>query len=273
MGKNIELACRMISVIIPAYNASKTIEKCITSVLNQTHTAIYQILIVNDGSSDNTVEIVESVIKKNSLSNIQIINKPNGGVSSARNAGMQVAKGEFIAFLDSDDAWLPQKIEKQLIVFEQYPDVFFVGTTMNGMVFKKFFCKKFSKTTEITLKNLLFKNFFQPSTVIMRKEIIEKIGFFDENQRYAEEGNYFMRIAFKYKCVLLNESLLIFGDGKRGFGTSGLSANIKEMEKGELKNLKYARKHLNINFFLYGIAVSFSILKYLRRIVIVKIKG
>lgn len=262
----------LVSVIIPAYNAEQTIFKTLNSVFNQTFKD-YEIIIINDGSTDNTLKILNDIKAENYGHDIKIISQSNGGVSSARNAGMRVAQGDFIALLDSDDVWLPEKLLVQLEVFRNDSDIVFVGTSINDVKFKHFLLKKFSRITRITLKNLLFKNFFQPSTVIFKKSILNDVGFFDENQRYAEEGNFFMRIAFEYKCVLLNDCLLNYGDGKRGFGTYGLSANIKEMEKGELLNLKYAYKKLGINFILYSISVVFSILKYWRRIFIVKIES
>jgi len=261
-----------ISVIIPMYNASTTIERCLQSVLHQSYKAEYQIIVVNDGSTDNSFQVVESLIKKYHLSNIQIINKINGGVSSARNAGMNAAKGSLIAFLDADDEWLPEKMSQQFEVFKNDPDVVLVGTTINGIILKRYFFKTFSKINVITLNNLLFKNYFSPPTVIMMKKLLDSIGFFDENQRYSEDLNYFMRIAFKHKCILLNKSLSNCGSGKRCFGSSGLSANLKEMENGELKNLRYAYENLGINYFVYSIAVIFSILKYWRRIIIFKLK-
>ena len=107
---------------------------------------------------------------------------------------------------------------------------------------------------------------------MFKKEVVDKVGFFDESQKYAEEGNYFMRIANLFKCVLLNEQLVNYGQGKVGFGVSGLSANLKEMEKGELRNLKFAYLQNYISFFTYFIAINFSILKYIRRTLIVKFR-
>ena len=106
----------------------------------------------------------------------------------------------------------------------------------------------------------------------MKREIVDKVGYFDENQKYAEEGNYFFRVSKDFKCFFLNQELIVFGDGKSGFGESGLSANLKEMEKGELKNLKFAYENKWIGFGLYFVTVCFSLLKYLRRIVIVKLR-
>ena len=257
----------MISVIIPMYNAENTIATCIYSVLNQTYKGKIEIIIINDGSKDNSKKIVEEFININQSDfEIKLINKENGGVSSARNRGMVLAKGHYIALLDSDDEWLPNKLEKQLEVFITYSNVYFIGGLINETLDKK------NIIIEIPLSKLIFKNYFQPSTVIFKREVFDTVGFFDESQKYAEEGNYFMRIAKQYKCVLLNEQLINYGEGKGGFGVSGLSANLKEMEKGELKNLKYAYKKNFISLTIYLIAILYSILKYIRRIFIVKFR-
>jgi glycosyltransferase involved in cell wall biosynthesis len=257
----------MISVIIPMYNAEATIETCIVSVLNQTCKEKIEIIVVNDGSKDNSQRIVEEIIKNNSsVIAIELINKENGGVSSARNKGLALAKGDYIALLDSDDEWLHHKIEKQLDVFFQNCEIGFVGGLINKPT------TDVPKIVTIPLSKLIFKNYFQPSTVMFKKEVIDTVGFFDETQKYAEEGNYFMRIANNYTCVLLNEQLILYGQGKVGFGVSGLSANLKEMEKGELRNLSFAYQHNYISLFTYSVAVSYSILKYFRRILIVKFR-
>jgi glycosyltransferase involved in cell wall biosynthesis len=249
------------------YNAENTISTCINSVLNQTYNKKIEIIVINDGSKDNSKKIVEEIININhSDLEIKLINKDNGGVSSARNTGMVLAKGDYIALLDSDDEWLPIKLEKQLEVFFSDNRIYLIG----GLITKPPTIKQ--TIVEIPLSKLVFKNYFQPSTVIFKKEVFNTVGFFDESQNYAEEGNYFMRIAKIYKCVLINEQLIYYGQGKGGFGVSGLSANLKEMEKGELKNLKYAFKKRYISFPIYLIAITYSILKYIRRIFIVKFR-
>jgi glycosyltransferase involved in cell wall biosynthesis len=187
-------------------------------------------------------------------------------VSSARNKGLLLAKGEYIALLDSDDQWIPEKIEKQIKIFSSDNSISFIG----GLIFQPVHLKQ--AYSEITLSKLIFKNYFQPSTVMFKKEVFESVGFFDETQKYAEEGNYFMRVAKLFKCILLNEQLVLYGQGKFGFGVSGLSANLREMEIGELKNLKFAYKQNYISLFTFLFAVAYSILKYFRRILIVKFK-
>ena len=116
------------------------------------------------------------------------------------------------------------------------------------------------------------KNYFQPSTVIFKKEIFNSIGGFPEDQKYAEEGNFFIKASYYYNCYLMNENHIYYGGGKELFGASGLSGNIKEMQKGELKNLKFAKDSNLISKHFYSLAVMYSILKYIRRIVIVKLR-
>ncbi|MEO7975780.1 glycosyltransferase family A protein [Flavobacterium sp.] len=259
-----------VSVIIPMYNSENTIKNCIDSVLRQTYNGKVEIIVVNDGSKDNSKAIVEEIIQNNSGFPIEFINKNNGGVSSARNMGMKLARGNWIALLDSDDEWLPTKLERQIQLLIENPTIDFLGTNRNGEYFDKILWKKLSLLTRISPKLLMVKFIFVVPTVIFKKKIISDVGYFDETQKYAEEGNYFIRIAQKYNCFLLNESLVITGDGKAHFGHSGLSGNLKEMEKGELKNLKDALNLKIINNFEYSCLVAFSILKYFRRIVIVK---
>ena len=249
------------------YNSEKTIGACITSVFNQTYVGELEIIVINDGSTDNSQAIVEDKIINNSNNiDLRLINKSNGGVSSARNVGLALAKGKYIALLDSDDEWLTEKLDKQTKVFIENNDISFIG----GLIYKPVEVNQ--QIIEIPLSKLIFKNYFQPSTVMFKKEVCNVIGYFDESQKYAEEGNYFMRIARVFKCVLLNEHLVNYGQGKIGFGVSGLSANLKEMEIGELRNLYFAYQHKYISIFTYIIAVFISLLKYIRRILIVKFR-
>jgi len=263
----------LISVIIPMYNSETTITNCINSVLNQTYKGDVEIIVVNDGSKDNSKAIVEDIIQDNKTKvSIELYNKINEGVSTARNIGIKMAKGDWIALLDSDDEWLPNKLERQIQVLTENPTIDFLGTNRNGEYFNNILWKKLNVLTRISPKILMVKFVFVVPTVIFRKKVIIDVGYFDETQKYAEEGNYFIRIAQKYNCFLLNESLVVTGGGKDHFGHSGLSGNLKEMEKGELKNLKDALNLKIINYFEYSCLVMFSILKYFRRIVIVKTK-
>ena len=261
----------MVSVIIPMYNSEQTIVRTLESVRNQTYRSEVEVIIVNDGSRDRSLEVVKEYLHDNVLAQVRIIDKENGGVSTARNTGMRAAQGEYIALLDSDDEWLPAKLERQMQVLAENPGIDFLGTTRNGEHFSKILWKTFGHLTRIGPKFLLVKFIFVVPTIVFKSAILKDIGYFDESQKYAEEGNFFIRIAQKYNCSLLNESLVITGGGKEHFGASGLSGNILEMEKGELKNLGDARRIGIINSLEYCSLVIFSILKYLRRVLIVKI--
>ena len=147
-----------ISTIIPMYNSKDTIKSAIESVLNQTYKEPIEIIVVNDGSKDGCEKIVEKMIINNQTNRtIKLINKPNGGVSSARNRGIKEANGEYIAFLDSDDMWHPQKLE---LVFEAMKDdsIKFIGHsyTLENNFDKKFNLEKLSK---VSFTKLLLKNF------------------------------------------------------------------------------------------------------------------
>jgi glycosyltransferase involved in cell wall biosynthesis len=263
-----------ISVIIPMYNSELTIERCISSVFAQDYKSLLEIIIVDDGSSDNSVFIVENIIKNNTTNiNIFLIKQSNAGVSSARNAALKTASNDLIAFLDSDDAWFVNKLSTQIHFLNEY-NIDFIGSILSNKPWNWYLLRRVNIIFRISLVDLMFKFCFQPSTVLFRKEIIQKVGLFNEEFKYAEEGEFFMRILHAgFKCYMINQKLTIFGyNNKHGFGDGGLSGNLKEMNKGEIRNHKYAFNNFNINIFTYYFARIFSYIKYIRRVIIIKIK-
>ncbi len=261
-----------VSVVIPMYNCAETILQAIDSVYEQTWTGDIEIIVVNDGSTDNSRAVVESYIKFNKRVNIVLINQANAGVSSARNKGIKSSIGEWICLLDADDVWLPNKLDRQLHILEAHPEIDFLGTARNGEIFDRIGVRILDTLNKISAKELLFRFVFVTPTVIFRRSILSDIGYFDETQKYAEEGNYFIRITHHYTSYLLNESLVITGGGKNHFGDSGLSSNLWGMEKGELKNIRLAYRMKIIHFTEYLFFNLFSILKYIRRVYIVKVR-
>ncbi|WP_246860245.1 glycosyltransferase family 2 protein [Olivibacter sp. LS-1] len=263
----------LVSVVIPMYQAEQSIQKTLTSVVNQQYRPL-EVIIVNDGSRDRSVDEVQRFITAQNTDHItfKLINQPNRGVSCARNVGMRQAKGLFIALLDADDEWLPTKLEKQIGIMRANPTIDFLGTNRNGEYWKRWLFKKFQHLTPISAHLLLYKTFFVTPTVIFKREVLDKTGYFDEQQRYAEEGNFWIRVCNEHHCVLLNESLVITGDGKPNFGFSGLSSNLKEMEKGELKNMRLGYQLGVVGFLEYVFLVFYSLIKYIRRLAIVKLR-
>ncbi|MBQ0142660.1 MAG: glycosyltransferase family 2 protein [Prevotellaceae bacterium] len=126
----------MISVVIPLYNKEKAIVGTLDSVLAQTYTN-YEVIIVNDGSTDHSQQVVEewlnSSVDHSINSSFRLINQPNGGVSSARNRGVQEAKGEYIAFLDGDDLWDPTYLEELVKLIADYPNAAIYGLGLGSM--------------------------------------------------------------------------------------------------------------------------------------------
>ncbi|KIC03532.1 hypothetical protein OA88_03280 [Flavobacterium sp. JRM] len=262
----------LVSIVIPVYNASNTILNTLESVRNQSYKG-FEIIIVNDGSKDSSEQVINEYISKYPELNINFINQLNGGVSKARNIGMKIARGDLIALLDSDDEWLPNKLERQIHIFDKAPSVDFLGTNRNGEHFQNFFNLHFEELTRISAKNLLWKMFFITPTIIFKRSILNDIGLFDENQNYCEDANYFIKIAIKKECYLLNESLVITGIGKTHFGERGLSSNLWEMQKGEFVNLNYALKSKVINHIEFLLIYSYYLFKYFRRVLLVKTRN
>lgn len=256
----------VISVIIPVYNAEESIEKCLDSIKNQTWKGEFEIIVINDGSADRSGEILENYRKKNPEMPIQLINQENGGVSKARNTGLKIAKGDYIALLDSDDEWLPEKTEKQMKYLQNSDfGVDFITSLWNDEKVSFPYAIGGNGLVAINLNKLLFKVTGQTSTAIFKRKILENTGFFDERQRYSEDANFWMRISENNSMFLLPEKLVIAGNGKKSFGFSGLSANLKEMEKGIQKNISEMYRNKRINLLQYLFYFVFSKLKYIVR--------
>lgn len=258
----------MISVVIPMYNSQDTILNAINGVVNQTrYDLIKEIIVINDGSTDDSLNIVEQFKEKNNNEKIMIVNKKNGGVSSARNLGIEKASAEWIALLDSDDYWKVDKIEKQILVLKKYPDVVLLGTGRNKEELT--IGKNIDKDMNLfclSLKNILFKVWPHTSTVLINRKKLLDCSLFDIQRKYSEDAQLWLKIASKYgKIHYISESLEIAGDDKPTFGYSGLSSNLDEMHKGCIMNINECLKRKDITIFEYLFFYFYEILKYKRR--------
>lgn len=251
----------MISVIIPLYNAEKSILTALDSIKNQTGNFDFEIVVINDGSTDSSFEVVQKYTTENPQLNIILLNQPNQGVSSARNAGFKKAKGEFIALLDSDDEWLPEKTQKQMQLLETLEIHLIASARNNAKILFPYRLNK-DQLAPVTFNMLLLRNEIHPSTVIFRKNVLEKAGYFNPDQRYAEDVFFFLKVAMHFKMYIFGESLVIAGGGKRTFGVSGLSANLKEMKKGFQQNVKELEKQGIISHWKGRFLHLFYELKY-----------
>lgn len=162
----------LVSVIMAAYNAEKTIEQSINSVLNQTYPAV-ELLVVDDYSQDRTVKLVENIMARDNRVRL-IYNKENSGVSYTRKHGLEEAKGAWIAILDSDDIWAPEKLEKQIILQKKMnADLLFTGSAFmdsDGQPIDWYL----HSPSEVTYRHLLKQNVLSNSSSLVRKELYEK---------------------------------------------------------------------------------------------------
>lgn len=232
-----------ISVITPTYNRENLISRAIESVLNQTYKD-FELIIVDDGSTDNTKEIVKSFQEKDNR--IVYIYQENRGLSSALNKGLSVASGKYIAFLESDDEWLPQKLEKQIYVLEHYSSVYLVSCWA-FRVFSDTSIKLF-KTHKGIIKKEQWCHFFEtggiisPSTIIIRKEVFNIVGFFDTNLKAVVDLDFYIRFVNNFDIYFIPESLVNYYESseslsKKIFGLNGYqNLNISEKNINLLLN-------------------------------------
>ncbi|SHN13308.1 glycosyltransferase family 2 protein [Mucilaginibacter sp. OK098] len=256
-----------ISVIIPLYNSEKSIVEAVDSVAKQTYIAEIEIIVVNDGSTDNSLQALNDYIEKYNIKNVTIINQLNGGAQKARNAGLRIAKGNWIALLDADDYWHPTKMELQMKILNNNPEIDFLGCNRNNEKIKVLFSPK-DKFGKIDFKDLFIKTYPQTSTAVFKSNILEDIGLYDESLRYGEDGDYWLRICEKKQMFFMPESLVVTGGGKPNFGFSGMTSKLKEMEQGNLKVLYKNFKLKKLNLFEYLSLRVFYWIKYIRRVLI-----
>lgn len=196
----------LVSVIIPTYNRANLVVRAIDSVLSQTYKNI-EIIVVDDGSKDNTKEVLAFYKDK-----IRYFYKENGGEASARNCGIERVKGDYIALLDSDDLWYPEKVEKQIQKLLSAPDFAISITDIDfvyesGKIVTRNLRKKIPHDGYI-LPYILKYPGFGCSSVLAKKEVFEKVGPFREEFYTGEDQNWMFKACSFFKVILLNESLV-----------------------------------------------------------------
>lgn len=197
-----------ISVVIPTYNRENLIINSIESVLNQTFSD-FEIIIIDDDSTDNTREKINNINDKRIR---YIKHEQNMGPSAARNTGIKNASGDYIAFLDSDDTWLIDKLEKQINAFKS-PDKS-IAVVHCGVQYIDYKTQK--PLTQWIIRENVNKNIFNnfgaapgTPTMLIKKEALLDVGFFDERIPAHEETDLSIRLAQKYKYKLVDEFLVI----------------------------------------------------------------
>jgi len=194
-----------VTVIVPTHNRAWCLEKTLQSILDQTFSD-FELIVVDDGSTDGTSDLIE---KYGSIRFFR--NETSAGVSAARNLGLSEARGRYISFLDSDDRWLPQKLERQWHWMETHPqtqacytDEIWIrrGVRVNPK-------KKHRKFSGDIFRHCLPLCIISPSSVMLRREVFDTIGVFDEALLACEDYDLWLRLAARYTVDFLEEELII----------------------------------------------------------------
>jgi len=230
----------LVSTIIPAYNAERWIGAAIQSALGQG--VEQEIIVIDDGSTDGTARVAEGFGAP-----VVVHSQRNSGVSQARNLGLHLAKGNYIAFLDADDFWFPSKLTKQLAAFAAFPEAGTVicdeaHVTDQGTVIHESFFATRSFAAEIPsgpavlpkpLTWLVKESFFPTSSVIARRSVALKAGDFDPTLRIVEDRDYWIRLALHGPVAVVPEVLLRYRTG----GNQGLSVANRSLWVQSLKTV------------------------------------
>jgi glycosyltransferase involved in cell wall biosynthesis len=198
----------LVTVIIPTYNRDWIVKEAIDSVLEQDFND-YELIVVDDGSDDNTPAILRAYGNK-----ITVLQQPNKGVSAARNRGIAAASGRLIAFLDSDDLWLPRKLSAQVKFFKDHPDAVINQTQerwiRSGVPLNP--KKRHHKFSGMIFERSLALCLVSPSAVMIKKSLFGTVGIFDEHLPACEDYDLWLRISCCYPVHLIETALII----KRG---------------------------------------------------------
>jgi glycosyltransferase involved in cell wall biosynthesis len=192
-----------ITVIIPVFNGERTVIRAIDSALHQelkNDPSPFEVIVVNDGSTDSTSRILAAYARR-----IRVVEQPNQGLSAARNAGIFHAKGEFLAFLDADDEWLPGKLQLQISVMERHPEISVLAGGANWMSEdgQLEWIARPRKSRRVCLPELFFTNPLNVSSVILRKRcVLEFKEPFQRHLRRCEDWDLWIRLAARVKIMI-----------------------------------------------------------------------
>ncbi len=240
----------LVSVIIPSFNAEQYIAEALESIFGQAYRPI-EVVVVDDGSTDETQSVLESFKDR-----IYYLCQDNKGPSAARNTGIKVARGKYIAFLDSDDLWTDGKLQQQVEIMETYPDVGLLSGDMQrfseeqvkvSSMFERygfdhnFFDGKFY-VKDAYKKIYTQGNYIPTGSVIVRRNCLEKVGHFDENLRHSEDLDLWLRISIHFKLAYSRKIWLKRRDHEVNLTGDSEAMNlslIEVLEKHEERYMSY----------------------------------
>ncbi|MEA2091113.1 MAG: glycosyltransferase [Campylobacterota bacterium] len=218
-----------ISVVIPTYNRYEALKRALASVYAQTHKA-KEIIIIDDGSTDETSQIIKL------FPDIKYFYQKNSGVSSARNLGIEKSESEWIAFLDSDDEWHPDKLGEHLELHLSQPELLMSYTDEKWIRDSKEvkLPKKYRKFGGDIFKESLSHCIIAPSATLIHKELLNRVGCFDESLEVCEDYDLWLRVAIDNEIGLIDKKLII----KYGGDRDQLSMKFWGMDRFRVKALE-----------------------------------
>lgn len=255
-----------VSVVIPCFRCAATIGRAVASIAQQTRKPA-EVILVDDASGDGTLAVLQQLAQSYPGWLKVLQSDENRGAASARNAGWAAASQPYIAFLDADDAWHPQKIEIQYAYMCAHPEVILCGHR-HRLIRQTGALPDWKvgewKEERIHKWVLLLSNRFVTPSVMVRRDVGHR---FVERQRYMEDHMLWLLLVCSGGAVvkLSAELAAIY---KRPFGVMGLSAQVWSMERGDLGNYRRLYRAGCINGFQLGLLGLYSALKYLRRLLI-----
>ncbi|MBP7653816.1 glycosyltransferase [Candidatus Dependentiae bacterium] len=250
-----------VDVIITTFNRPGFLEESIESVENQTYGNI-NIIIVDDGS-EKQIKLFPSLKKRKK--NIYYIYQNNSGISSARNTGIKLSKSKYIAFLDDDDLWVKNKVEKQMNILlnTEYSVCYTNEKWMrNGKHLNQH--KKHQKYSGDIFDKVLSLCIISPSSILLEKKVFDTIGMFDTDFEVCEDYELWLRLALKYKIYFLDEPLII----KQGGHNDQLSRKLPVMDSFRIDALKKLLDNYNSSMDSYKIKIVIAELEKKSRIII-----
>ncbi len=222
-----------ISVIIPVYNAEETIKDTIESVLSQTYSQ-FEIIVINDGSQDKTLEIVSRILDPR----LKVLSYPNAGVSVSRNRGISQAAGDYVSFLDADDLWTPDKLETQLKALQANPQAAVAYSWTDWIDESGQFLRSGGHITvngDVYAK-LLLRDFVESgSNPLIRRQALTEVGGFDESLNLAADWDMWLRLAARYEFVAVPSSQILYR-----VSPNSMSSNVWKMEAESLQIIERA---------------------------------
>ena len=243
-----------IDVVIPAYNASAYIEQTLQSVLLQ-DAKIHSVIVINDGSTDDTQDKVIGFQKQNPNINLVLINQSNAGLSAARNAGIHHSQADYIALLDADDLWQPNKLSSQIEIFKSIPEpllgVVYCGYRLIDEKGKAISTKPkdiISPTLRGNVYQSLLKGNFisgSGSSALIKRTVFNAVGLFDEQLKACEDWDMWLRIAQQFQFDYVDSDLVLIRVHPHNMQKDGM-----RMLSAELMVLNKFTKHSQSNPFL-----------------------